>query len=82
MGRLSGWDEEHARQSKLHTGTFGQHEMPVMRRVKRAPQNAQFSGILCYSSHTSSISPMVTVSPGCTPASRSASVMPIRRSAR
>src|SRR5690606_15320481 len=76
--RISRRHPEHKVERKLLACLLGKDQMPIMRRVKRAAKHTQTH----QSVHSSSVSPIMMVSPSCTPASCSASEMPSARRMR
>ena len=79
MGRVSSRHEEDLVQLQLVVSLTGGNQVTVMDGVKGAAQDAQ---PLDHGCHSSSRSPMRTVSPDWTPASSSASTTPIALSWR
>ena len=68
------WHEEDMVHVEAFAAVFGQNQMPHLRRIKAAAQDA--NALRAQSDHSSSNSPMNTVSPLRTPAFSSASTTP------
>src|SRR5581483_4647792 len=75
--RLARRQEQHPFQPEDLAGLLGRGEMAVVRRVERPAQHAQAAHV-----HSSSLSPITTVSPELTPARSNAWSTPIRASRR